>query len=988
MKHKLKGKIWHILIAVLLITTFVGSCKKDKFEESPGVCPTVIATNPFNGALAVPLNQVVSVTFNEKMDPSTMGPECFELSGANKVLGTFNYNDNIATITFIPSAPLLANTTYTGRVKTSVRDMRGNALQKEYVWSFSTGLILTPIILSTIPLNNAVDVEKTQVISATFSYLMDPLSIKDSSFKVLVDGVPIAGVVSTIDSTAYFTPSNDLLPGKEYTATITTMVKTLNKGNMASNYTWKFTSKALVQPTIILTYPISNQTGIPLNQVVRAKFSMPMDVLSLKDSSYYISDGTNKILGTISYLDSVVSFTPSIPLLPTTVYTATITTMAKSVEGAPMASNYVWSFTTITPVAPTVILTDPIANAVGVLQNKTITANFSVAMDPTTITASSFTLSENGNPVSAVISYLGTTATLNPNVDLLPNKVYTATISNTVKNVAGTNMVNNYAWSFTTISPLAPTIILVDPIANAIGVSLNKTITANFSVAMDPTTITASTFTLSENGNPVSAAVSYLGITASLNPNVDLLPNKLYTATVTNSVKSLAGINMVLNYVWSFTTLSLTAPTVVLTDPSANAIGVALNKTVTADFSTAMDPLTISGSTFTLSENGNPVSAVVSYLGTTASLNPNSDLLPNTLYTATVTNSVKNLAGTNMVSNHVWTFTTVANLAPTVISTDPSHLATNVLLNKVLSATFSVPMDPSSITNLTFTLKLGLIPVTGVVNYSGSTATFTPTINLLSGNVYTATITTGAKNMAGTFLASNHVWTFTTKNPSGPLPPNLNSVARFGIIAGVGVTNQAGFSVINNMDVGISPGVRSSVAGFPPAIINNGAIYASDDIAPPLTGAMLLQAKADLMAAYLYARDAVLPAPATVSGDQGGLTLAPGIYKSTSILLIQNGNLTLDAQGDANAVWIFQVGSALTTTGGAGGNVILTNGAQAKNVYWQVSSSATIGDYTSFQGNVLALTSITMNSHATITGRILCSNGAVVMTSTNTINKP
>jgi hypothetical protein len=194
--------------------------------------------------------------------------------------------------------------------------------------------------------------------------------------------------------------------------------------------------------------------------------------------------------------------------------------------------------------------------------------------------------------------------------------------------------------------------------------------------------------------------------------------------------------------------------------------------------------------------------------------------------------------------------------------------------------------------------------------------------------------------------------------------------------------------VINNMNVGIYPGLRSSVTGFPPAVIVNGAIFAADDIAPPGVAAMLLQAKTDLTNAYLFAEGASSPAPATVSGDQGGKTLAPGIYKSTSTLLIQSGDLTLDAQGDPNAVWIFQIASDFTTVGGAGGNVILTGGAQAKNVYWQTGSSATIGDYTIFQGNVLALTSITMNSHATAVGRMLARNGAVVMTHTNTITKP
>jgi hypothetical protein len=341
-----------------------------------------------------------------------------------------------------------------------------------------------------------------------------------------------------------------------------------------------------------------------------------------------------------------------------------------------------------------------------------------------------------------------------------------------------------------------------------------------------------------------------------------------------------------------------------------------------------------------------------------------------------------------MAANYVWTFTTGVISAPKVNTVDPLNLATGVPLNKVVSAVFSEAMDALTITTSSFTLATGGNPVAGTVSYAGTTASFTPTSNLLSGSTYTATITTAAKNPAGTPITSNFVWTFNTSATLGPLAVDLKSVARFGIIAGVGVSNNAGFSEIHNLDVGISPGVRSSITGFPPAIIVNGAMYASDDIAPPGVAAMLIQAKQDLTDAYLFAEGATSPAPASVSGDQGGLTLAPGIYKSTSTLLIQSGDLTLDAQGDANAVWIFQIAAGFTTVGGAGGNVILIGGAQAKNVFWQVGSSATIGDNTSFKGNVMALTSITMNANAVATGRMLARNGSVVMTSTNIIDKP
>ncbi|MGD0709619.1 MAG: ice-binding family protein [Bacteroidales bacterium] len=272
-------------------------------------------------------------------------------------------------------------------------------------------------------------------------------------------------------------------------------------------------------------------------------------------------------------------------------------------------------------------------------------------------------------------------------------------------------------------------------------------------------------------------------------------------------------------------------------------------------------------------------------------------------------------------------------------------------------------------TNLTYQWRKGTVDLVNGGNISGvttDTLTINPATIVDIASNYNVVITGGCSSI-------------------NTLDTNLNSAGGFGILAGTAITS-TGFSVIKNMNVGLSPGVRSSITGFPPATVVNGAIYASDDVAPPGVAAMLTQAKQDLTNAYLFAEAASAPAPVTVAGDQGGLTLTPGIYKSTSTLLIQSGDLTLDGLGDVNAVWIFQIASNLTTIGGAGGNVILSGGAQAKNITWQVGSSATIGNGTSFKGNILALTSITMNTGSTIDGRLLARNGAVVLSGTNIIN--
>ena len=644
-------------------------------------------------------------------------------------------------------------------------------------------------------------------------------------------------------------------------------------------------------------------------------------------------------------------------------------------------------------LCPVVITTNPLNLATSVPLNQIITATFNEKMNPATINQNTFTL-RNNVVLAGTLTYddINNKLSFAPSSPLVINTTYTCKITTAVKDVNGNALQADYIWTFSTGAVISPMVVSTDPFNNETGVALNKIVSANFNMLMDTLTIVPASFFLKQGTNLVAGKLSHSGVTSSFKPTSNLLPNTVYTATITTAAKNLAGTSIASNYVWSFTTGSILAPTVISTDPANNDSGVVLSKTVTATFSEAMEPLTINSSSFGLKEGINIVTGVVTYTGNTASFNPIIDLLPNTIYTATITTLAKSLSGVFLANNYVWTFKTESSIAPKVILTDPINNATNVPLNKIISADFDMNMDPSTIDVNSFKLMLGATPVAGSVTYSGMTAKFTPNSNLLSGNTYTASITTLAKNLAGTPLASNYVWSFNTVAPLGPIKPDLKSVARFGIISGVGVSNNAGFSVINDMDVGIYPGARSSITGFPPATIVNGALYAADDAAP--IPAMLLQAKLDLTAAYLYAEGATSPAPTSISGDQGGITLAPGIYKSTSTLLIQNGNLTLDAQGDVNAVWIFQIASDFTTVGGspypsgAGGNVILSGGAQAKNIFWQVGSSATIGDYTSFQGNILALTSITMNAYSQAVGRMLCSNGAVVLTSTNLIYKP
>ncbi len=183
-------------------------------------------------------------------------------------------------------------------------------------------------------------------------------------------------------------------------------------------------------------------------------------------------------------------------------------------------------------------------------------------------------------------------------------------------------------------------------------------------------------------------------------------------------------------------------------------------------------------------------------------------------------------------------------------------------------------------------------------------------------------------------------------------------------LAGSSVTNTGSTSITG--DMGLSPG--TSVDGFPPGEFT-GTLHINDAIAN--------QAKLDLNTAYDNAAGRTSTDIFTLSGNIGGLTLSPGLYKSTSSLAISSGDLTFDAKGNANAVFIIQIATTLTTTSGR--KVILSGGAKASNIFWQVGSSATFGTTSVFKGTVMAMQSITFNTGATLDGKALARTESITM---------
>jgi len=704
-----------------------------------------------------------------------------------------------------------------------------------------------------------------------------------------------------------------------------------------------------------------------------------------------------------------------------------------------------------TSIIPTVTFTDPANRDTGVPVNKRISATFSEVMDPATISAANFTLKQGTADVPGRVTYTGVTAVFTPinpatnaEVNLAANTSYTATVTTGARNLTNHGLGSNYTWSFTTgtaTDTTAPTVTGTIHANNATGVAVNTSIGATFSEAMDPLTITSENFTLKETatGTSVAGTISYSGVSAVFIPSGNLATNRIYTVTVkggTSGVKDLAGNPLAADFVISWRTIAdagtptgttdTSAPKVIDTINANLATGVAVNTKVGATFSEWMNPLTINNVNFTLHEtvSGAAVAGTVSYSGLNAVFVPLNDLALNTRYTATIkggSNGVKDLAGNPLTFNYLWSWTTGAaqdSILPAVTLVHPANLATGVPINGNVAATFSKPMDPLKITNVTFTLKNGFVPVSGLVTYDAITriATFTPSSDLLPNITYTATITTGAKDLEGNALATDKVWTFTTGTTPIVTPSvNLAGAARYGTFGGTaGMTNQGILTIING-DIGTIATTTSTVTGFHDTEGDiftetgsnigtvNGTIFTCTNsiTGPNSTGvnaaycAAATQARLDAQSSYLALK--AMPSNGVLAGNLAGLTINPGVYTNSSSVLIQGGDLTLDALGDANAVFVFQIGSTLTV-GGPGAafprSIILAGGAQAKNVFWQVGTFATInaGGGGTMVGTIISQAGVSFSTPGnvalvTLNGRAISLGASVTMVNT-VINVP
>lgn len=317
--------------------------------------------------------------------------------------------------------------------------------------------------------------------------------------------------------------------------------------------------------------------------------------------------------------------------------------------------------------------------------------------------------------------------------------------------------------------------------------------------------------------------------------------------------------------------------------------------------------------------------------------------------------------------------------APTIFSTSPENGENNIERNKIVSVTFNQAMNAETINSTTFTLENASEAVPGTIEYSGTTAMFTPDVALDAQTDYTGKISTEAESTTGVSIAEKTEWNFTTGGNNETLEiVDLGLSGNYVMLAKTAINNNPSSEITG--DLGISPAAESYITGF--ALTDetgyatsaqvNGRVYAADMADP--TPSNLTTAVENMGNAYNNAAGRSEPDFVELyTGDIGGNTLYPGLYTWSNTVLIP-ADVTLE--GSSDDVWIFQIAENLTLDSDI--KIILTGGAQAQNIFWQVAGEVTVGTNAHMEGVILSKTGITLTTGASINGRMLAQTAVIL----------
>ena len=517
-------------------------------------------------------------------------------------------------------------------------------------------------------------------------------------------------------------------------------------------------------PSVVSTDPVNGSTNIPPNTNISITFNQAMNVSYTQTAI----SSSPAITGTYSWNPdkTTIKWNPDKYLNFSTKYTITIATSAKSKLGINLPNAYVFSFNTSSPpldiYPPYVVSTSPTNGSINISLNSSITVQWNETMNQTSADSAFSSLPF----IPCVMSWSNVNMTCTPTTNLQSSTNYTITITTAAKDLAGNAMLLPYTFSFKTANaggPNHPIIKRTSPADKSKNVSANVMIIIYFSEVMNRSA-TESAF----SSVPFYACTFSWGLSDMflyITPNSILQSNTLYTITISTNAKSLAGFNMEKAYSFSFTISSygLISPIVNSTIPSNGSSNVPLNTSIALTFSEVMNK----SATQTAISASPPIIGTFSWdtPAKVVTLDPISDLQSSTKYTITISTGAKSQVGVSMQNAYTFSFTTMTppdTTPPTVISTNPTNNQTDVDKNSKIMIVFSEPMNIASTAGA---VSISPGSITEKI-WDNSNKTLTLIANLEDGKLYTVTIATDARDVAGNAMVSTYTFSFTTRSSS------------------------------------------------------------------------------------------------------------------------------------------------------------------------------------------------------------------------------
>jgi Bacterial Ig-like domain len=790
-------------------------------QNSGTTPPTVVSISPAQSSLGAALNTAITVEWSEPMDRTTFTAAHFYLydsvTGVN-VPATISVDASGRISTLTPTQLLAVSRLYYPTMiggASGIKDALGNALSGTAQYNFTTGFSTTStgpaFVISNIPAG-ATGIPLNAPVVLQFSSAINPTS-QPAGVQITTGGNPVNGtyVFNAGQTILTFTPTAPLTASTSYTVTYTALLTDPAGNGLTNPGSFSFTTGTAADatgPGILSTDPPASATGVGTNAILRVVFTKPVDPTTISSSNFILYNANNTSItypGTVAVSADRLSasFTPASPMLPLTQFLWQLYTY-KGQNGVADVQNVSQYFTTANSAdttPPVVTAISPSNGATGVPVNAKVAALFSQAIDATSVTNSSITLSP-ASPGTAVLSTDQLSLTFTPTANLSPTTTYTVSVAG-VRDIAGNPMVPFTPTTFTTNGTSTPdltrpSVTSFVPAASATNVALNSTITININKPINPASVRTdtnnSTDSLAVFMTPSGGSQVQLGGTVTVTntnttsqivftPANPFEPNSSVTVYVVYNIymTDYAG-NQIIATSETFTTATgtdTTVPHVTSVTPPNGATAVGQNTPVILTFDKPLNSSTVNANTFHLFNGSTPLST-----GVTRSADGRTVTLTTSLPSGALVNVVATSGVTDLVGNHLADFSssfTAATLPPTtrpsVVTMRPGSGATSVPANSPITLIINAPMNGSTIAGALNVAQNGvLVSGTTQLNANGQTILFTPAAPFTGGALVQVFLSAAAADIYGNSLNA-FSGQFTVAADLTAVPPTVVSLS-------------------------------------------------------------------------------------------------------------------------------------------------------------------------------------------------------------------